>query len=156
MAHLRMWIGHQRFIRNAKTRERDRVRAEGGVPNDNQAYSHLITSETGFLSDVPSQILRNGAVRFYTGLQRFRAGLGGAPKVKTRHGRQSVLVTSELFRFLPLPYAGRSDRQGWVIELGTKANPVGHLAFRAHRAWETPKQIVISVEPNDKWFVSFS
>ncbi|VTU44931.1 hypothetical protein [Variovorax sp. RA8] len=100
-----MWIGHQRFIRNAKTRERDRVRAEGGVPSDNQAYSHLITSETGFLSDVPSQILRNGAFRFYTGCSA-SGGPGRRTQGQERYGRQSVLVTSELFRFLRCPMPG--------------------------------------------------
>ena len=156
MAELRVWIGHQRFTRNAKTRERNRIYAEGGVHEDNQAYSHLITEETAFLKEVPSQLLRNGAVRFYTGLQRFRAGLGGAPKVKSRHGRQSVLVTKELFRFVPVITTASSARHGWVIELGTESNPIGRLAFHAHRAWEVPNQIVISVEPDGRWFVSFS
>ncbi|SCK37900.1 Transposase [Variovorax sp. HW608] len=154
--HLRQWIGHQRFMRNAKTRERNAAYLEGRHHEDSQKYAHLVTEETAFLSDVPSQILRNGAVRFYAGLQRFRAGLGGAPKIKRRHGRQSVLITKELFRFLPMPVTGRSDREGWVIELGTKANPVGRLSFHAHRAWSLPNQIIISVEPSGRWFVSFS
>jgi putative transposase len=123
---------------------------------DDQKYAHLITDESQFLKDVPSQILRNGAARFFNGLKRFKAGLGGAPTVQSRHGRQSVLITNELFRFEPVPGQPHSKRRGCVIELGTRANPIGTLPFIAHRDWEVPKQIVISVEPDGKWFVSFS
>jgi len=67
----RRWIGCQRLIYNAKVQEERYFRrfqrrmvgtAGEPVPLD-QKYGHFITEETAFLREVPSQILRNGAVR---------------------------------------------------------------------------------------------
>jgi putative transposase len=61
-AHLRRWIGHQRFIKNAKTSELAYFRAfarsalflTGRAPLPDQAYSQFITERTAFLREVPS------------------------------------------------------------------------------------------------------
>jgi len=62
------WIGCQRLIYNAKVSEdryfrsfKRRFLAVVGEPID-QGYSHFKTELTPFLNEVPSQVLRNGAV----------------------------------------------------------------------------------------------
>ena len=62
-----------------------------------QRYSQFISEETAFLREVPSQILRNGAYRWRTGYQRFFKGLSGRPAKRNKNGRQSVLISNELF-----------------------------------------------------------
>lgn len=152
-----MWIGHQRFIYNAKVKEADywfrfsnnSLALTGLRPLPDQAYSQFIGKDSAFLRDVPSQVLRNGAYRFMTGTSRALKGLGGFPVVKKKHGRQSALLTSELFRVT------RQDGQ-LTLSLGTKSKPLGLLKFKQHREVPiAPKMISISVEPDGRWFVSF-
>ena len=97
------WMGCQRLIYNAKVQEdryyrrfqRHLVGTVGmEVPVDQQ-YSRFITERTAFLRQVPSQILRNGAVKFRQAYQRFFKRLGGRPKLKKKSGRQAVWVTQE-------------------------------------------------------------
>ena len=161
-AILRQWIGHQRFIYNAKVREKqywDRfakasLALTGLKPLPDQAYSQFIGEDTSFLREVPSQILRNGAYRFATGCGRALKKLGGAPRIRKRQGRQSVMVTSELFELaIYTDLATRRVRR--VLTLGTHKFPLGRLKFKAHRDCGLPKSLCISVEPDGKWYVSF-
>ena len=72
IAILRLWMGHQKFIYNAKVQEQDygyrfskqSLALTGTKPSADQQYSHFKTELTPFLSQVPSQILRNGVYRF--------------------------------------------------------------------------------------------
>jgi len=161
-AALRVWIGHQRFIYNAKVREqeyfngfaRSSLSLVGQKPLPDQAYSQFVTEDSAFLRQVPSQLLRNGAYRFATANARMLKGLGGAPNIKKKHGRQSVMVTSELFRFEDYTDPKTGEIRPHLV-LGTKAKPLGRLPFKAHRAYELPKMLCISVEPDGRWFVSF-
>ena len=155
---LRQWIGCQRFIYNGNVQEdqyfstvyRKTLAFTGEQTPLDQQYSQFKDRElTPWLYEVPSQILRNGAVRWMTAKQRQLSGLARAPVKRRAHGRQSVLITSELFRFVP------DDKGGHRLMLGTGANPIGELPFRAHRPYKIPKQIVVSVEAG-RWFVSFS
>ena len=158
--HLRRWIGHQRFIKNSKVRERDALYADfkegklSEIPAPNQKYAQFHSEETAWLSDVPSQILRNGAYRFAIAHTRFRKGLGGAPSVQKKHGRQSVLVTSELFTFTT-EVDPETGKVAHALTLGSKTQPLGRLHFKAHRDFTPPKMLSISVAPSGKWFVSF-
>ena len=161
-AVLRVWIGHQRFVYNAKVREaeyfntfaRHSLALTGCQPLPDQAYSQFVSDDTSFLKDVPSQLLRNGAYRYANGCARMLKGLGGAPAIRKKHGRQSVLVTSELFDWVEhiVPETGEVSRH---LVLGTKTRPFGRLHFKAHRAFELPKMLSVSVEPDGRWFVSF-
>lgn len=161
-AHLRRWVGHQRFIQNAKTSElayfrafaRSALSLTGRAPLPDQAYSQFITEQTAFLREVPSQVLRNGAYRFATATARMLKGLGSAPAIRKKHGRQSVLLTSELFRFIDFTDPASGEVRQHLI-LGTKAHPLGRLHFKAHRAFEVPKMLSVSVQPDGRWFVSF-
>ncbi|WP_159462654.1 RNA-guided endonuclease InsQ/TnpB family protein [Caballeronia glebae] len=155
---LARWIGCQRFIYNSKVSE-DRLFAaqrrlelvwgnsEVKAPLD-QAYAQFKDRElTPWLYEVPSQILRNGAVRWMNAKRRQLKKLGNAPRRRTRRDFNSVRVTGELFRFV-------QTAAGPVIQLGTKAEPVGRLPFKAHRPFGLPKSIVLR-EVAGQWFVSF-
>ena len=123
------WIGCQRLIYNAKVQEdryfrrfaRRMVGTAGErIPVD-QEYSRFITEKTAFLKLVPSQILRNGAVKFRQAYSRFFQKLGGRPKVKKKSGRQSVCVYYEL---IPNSHPCRKaqwwlDYCGWLLTVSS-------------------------------------
>ncbi len=143
------WIGCQRLIYNAKVSEdryfrsfkRQFLAVVGEPIPIDQGYSHFKTERTPFLSEVPSQVLRNGAVLWKQAYSRHFQGLGGRPKFQKRSGEQSVWLTSELFAFEP--------------QVGTRKFPVGEIGYVSHRQHELPASIHISVSAG-KWFLSFS
>ena len=136
-------VGEDRYYRAFK---RKFVGTAGEQIPVDQEYSRFIGGDTGFLKEVPSQVLRNGAVRWRTGYQRFFKKLGGRPTIKKKHGRQSVMLTSELFEV----------RDG-VIFVGTKKCPVAKLDIPGldFGKGPLPKMIYVSVEVG-RWHVSFS
>lgn len=103
------WIGCQRFIFNAKVGEdryfrtfaRKSLSLAGQFAPIDQQYSHFKTELTPWLSEVPSQVLRNGAVKWMQAYSRYFQKLGGRPAIQSKHGKQSVWLTSELFEFVP-------------------------------------------------------
>ena len=161
------WIGHQRFIYNSKVDEDKYYRTfrnhslslTGQHTPIDQQYSQFKDKDlTPFLYEVPSQILRNGAYRYMVACTRFRRGLAGRPTRRKKFGRQTVMITSELFEFVP---TGRTTKtkDGDVVEhkllIGTPKFPVGQLRFKAHRPYEIPKVITIA-RHNGDWHVSFN
>lgn len=163
---LRLWIGHQRFIYNAKVQEQDywyrfskaSLALTGLKPLPDQMYSQFHDAElTPWLSQVPSQILRNGTYRFAQANARFMKGLSGAPNIKKKCGRQSVMVSSELFEYreraCPQP---KSDGPAhFDLFLGTKKHTLGAIKVKAHVYCTKPKSLTISLEPSGRWYVSF-
>src|SRR5664279_1403076 len=154
---LSQWMGHQRFIYNAKFQEDRYFRkfknkslslVGEDVPCD-QKYSKFIGTNTAFLKEVPSQILRNGVYLWMSAYQRFFKKLSGRPTIKKKHGLQSVMITRELFSFYSV------DRQTAMINLGTKKHPIGTIKVNVHLDYEVPDSIYISVH-GGKWYVSFS
>ncbi len=155
---LRRWVGCQRAIYNGKVEE-DRLfaaqrrlelasgKADVKTPLDQQYAQFKDRELTRWLYEVPSQILRNGAVRWMSAKQRQLKGLSQAPRRRCRKDFNSVVITRELFRFV------RSRTGEMVIELGTKTNPVGVLPFKAHRAYGIANTIVVR-ELAGQWFVS--
>ncbi|MGC8530052.1 MAG: RNA-guided endonuclease InsQ/TnpB family protein, partial [Leptospirillia bacterium] len=119
------------------------------VPVD-QEYARFIGENTPWLREVPSQILRNGAVRWKQAVGRFFSGLSQRPVFQRKDGRQSVWITSELFSF-----RYNKKRHAEELVLGTKKFPVGVLAFKAHTPYCRPASLHVSVEAG-KWYVSFS
>ncbi|MEJ6002506.1 RNA-guided endonuclease InsQ/TnpB family protein [Paucibacter soli] len=172
---LARWIGCQRFIKNAKVREDRYYRAfqrrfaafAGQHAPVDQAYSHLIgdgggceDANTAWLREVPSHVLRNGAVRFYQAYQRFFKGLARRPTITSRHGEQSAWLTSELFEFVPAKHDADGVVTAWRLLIGTKKFPCGELPFKDHIAghkpgWTPPASIHVSVNAG-RWHVSFS
>jgi putative transposase len=149
------WIGCQRFIYNAKVSEDRYYRAfarrlagnAGQHAPIDQEYSRFIGPETAWLREVPSQVLRNGAVRWRQAYARFFAKLGGRPKFRPRHGAQSVWLTSELFAF---DVAGNL-----ALRIGTRKCPGGELAYARHRGHDLPASIRI-VADSGRWYLTFS
>lgn len=163
------WIGSQRVIYNAKVAEdrlfgaqrrqvmRDTGAEQVATPLDQQ-YSHFKSKElTPWLYEVPSQVLRNGAYRWMQGKQRQLKGLAKAPTLRKRHDFNSVLLTSELFRFHPLP-AGAVP-EGWrghEVELGTETHPAGRLRFKSKLPYTIPSMITLRRTGSGKWWLSFN
>jgi putative transposase len=157
------WIGCQRLIYHAKVQEdrdfhrfaRRMVGTAGmAIPIDQQ-YSQFITDTTPFLKQVPSQILRNGAVKFRQAYSRFFQKLGGRPKVKKKTGRQSVWLTSELFQFSPQIDENTGAVASYQLHIGTEKFPVGSIPYVAHRSHAIPSSIHIAVA-GGHWWLSFA
>src|SRR5271169_3625016 len=167
-AVLTCWIGCQRFVYNSKVAEEDRyfrtfrnhaLALTGLQTPVDQQYSQFKDGElTPWLFEVPSQILRKGAYRFMQAYARFFKGLSQRPSGKKKLGRQSVLITKELFQFIPTGNTTKVN-DGLVKEprllIGTGKFMVGELKFTAHRPYELPNSITIA-RHNSQWYVSFN
>lgn len=156
---LSQWMGCQRFIWNAKVQEQQYYHTfcrkffpkEYAYGLHDQTYSRFKDKELSpWLYEVPSQILRNGAVRWYQTFINFLRGVCGRPRLHGKSPKSSVYITNELFRFVKHPKSGQT-----CIELGTKNKPIGLLKFKAHRDYQIPKSITVSKRHGD-WYVSFN
>jgi putative transposase len=162
---LRRWIGAQRFIFSAKLEEerlfaaqrrmvlRDHPGALVTTPLDRLCGQFKDDELMPWLSEVPSQVLREGTYRWFNAKQRQLKGLAEAPRKRNRRNFNSVLLCSELFSFTKVK-AGAHH-----LFLGNKKFPLGELSFKAHREFTTPTMLSISVTGvgrRSKWFVSFS
>lgn len=161
---LARWMGCQRAIYNAKVAEdryyrtfRKHALSHTGtqIPIDQTFARYKDPELTPWLSEVPSQILRNGATRFAQAYSRFFQGLAHRPTLKKKAGRQVVWLTDDLFRFEPTcdPAPGKFTSHRLVV--GTTKFPVGEISFPAHRPYGIPKSIVLSRE-GGRWFVAFA
>jgi putative transposase len=162
---LAQWIGCQRVASNAKHDELQyllwlRKRAivspswtdpdpQGdGFPLD-QTFSQFKDPELSpWLSEVPSQVLRNGVVLYKRGWSnRFKNPAHfRSPRRKRKWDRNSVWLTRELFRFLD---EGK-------VEIGTAANPVGVQPFVQHRHLPVPNSLTITRTRYGHWFLSYA
>ena len=100
-----------------------------------QQYGQFKTELAPWLSEVPSVVLRNGAVLWKQAYDRYFSKLGGRPVWQTKHGKQSVRLTSELFKFVPVVDAETGEITGHQLHLGLKKFTVGVLAFKAHKEY---------------------
>jgi putative transposase len=157
------WIGCQRNIYNSKVREDQYFRrfarkslqhAGQTVPIDQQ-YSQFKTELAPWLSEVPSVVLRNGAVLWKQAYSRYFSRLGGRPVIHRKHGKQSVWLTSEVFQFEPIVNAETGELTGHQLHVGTRKFPVGILDFKAHKAYKIPASLHISIHAGH-WHVSFN
>jgi putative transposase len=160
---LLQWIGCQRNIYNSKVREDQYFRrfaqkslqhAGQHAPIDQQ-YSQFKTDLTPYLSEVPSVLLRNGAVLWKQAYGRYFSKLGGRPTIHKKHGKQAVWLTSELFKFVPVADTGTGEITGYQLHVGIKKFPVGVLEFKAHREYKLPASLHISIHAG-RWHVSFN
>ncbi len=157
------WLGCQRFIYNAKVSEDRYFRAfarktlamTGTCPPVDQIYAQFIGEATPWLCDVPSQVLRNGAVRWAQAYQRFFQGLAGRPKIRDKHGPQSLWLTSELFAFEPTVSTLTGEVLGHRLLVGTQKFPVGTIAFTAHKDYRLPASIRLVLDAGH-WYLTFS
>jgi putative transposase len=146
------WMGCARFIYNAKCDEdryhyafsKQALSLVGQKPKIDQAYAQFKSKELSpWLYEVPSQILRNASYRWFEGYQRTFKGLGGRPQKKSKYGRQSVWLTSELFYFV-----------GNKLYIGTKTRTLGVLNLNIHRSFKVPNSITVSKQAGF-YYVSF-
>ena len=160
---LLQWIGCQRYVYNAKVGEdqyfrrfaRKSLAHTGQFAPIDQQYSHFKTELTPWLSEVPSQILRNGAVLWKQAYSRYVQKLGGRPTIHKKHGKQAVWLTSELFEFRPVVDSATGEITGQQLCIGTRKHPVGVLAFKAHKDYKPPASLHISIHAS-QWHLSFN
>jgi putative transposase len=104
---------------------------------------------TPWLSDCPSQILRNSSVNWYQTYWKFIKGECGKPKRKRfKDGEGSIHLTRELFSF------ETCDDGNIRLFIGSKRNNIGYLSIKRHANFQLPKSIYIR-RKNDKFWVSF-
>ena len=160
---LLQWIGCQRYVYNAKVGEdqyfrrfaRKSLAHTGQFAPIDQQYSHFKTELTPWLSEVPSQILRNAAVLWKQAYSRYFQKLGGRPTIHKKHGKQAVWLTSELFEFKPVVDSATGEITGHQLCVGTQKYPMGVLAFKAHKDYKPPASLHISIHAG-QWHVSFN
>lgn len=159
---LSSWMGAAKTIWNAKCEEDKYQRTfarkflpMGSFSEVNAMYSQYKNKElTPWLFECPSQILRNSASNWYFTYQDFFKKRCGRPKRKKAGQGQSILLTSELFKFIRNEITGKLE-----LHIGTKKNKLGILKINYHTdSWEKsdlPKQITIKKLPSGKFTASF-
>lgn len=157
------WIGCQRNIYNAKVQE-DRYHRRfahkslshtGEHGPIDQQYSQFKSALSPWLSEVPSQILRNGAYKWKQAYARFFQKLGGRPVIQKKSGKQSVWITRELFEFKPVIDPGTGEITAHTLIMGTSKFPLGALKFKAHRDFKPAASIHVSIS-GGRWHLSFN
>lgn len=145
---LSQWMGCARVIWNAKVDEELYYRTFARkycpvgtfAPIDQTTAQFKSKALTPWLSQCPSQILRNSAVNWYQTYQKFMKGKCGRPKRKPKSDRGSIYLTREVFRF------DRCEDGNLRLFIGTKSNNIGYLSFKSHGKFSTPNSIYIRKE----------
>lgn len=153
---LSQWMGCARFIWNAKCEEEHylcqfakRYLPIGTYPSIDQSFSQYKDDELSpFLSDCPSQILRNSAVNWYQTYQNFLKGQCGKPNRKKKSDAGSIHLTRELFRF------EKCEDGVTRLFIGSKRNHMGFLSIKNHASYREPNSIRIK-KKNGRYWVSF-
>ena len=156
-------IGCQRNIYNSKVREDQYFRRfaqkslqhTGQYAPIDQQYSQFKTDLTPYLSEVPGVLLRNGAVLWKQAYGRYFSKLGGRPTIHKKHGKQSVWLTSEVFKFAPVVDTETGEITCHQLHIGGKKFPVGVLSFKAHKDYRIPASLHISIHAGH-WHLSFN
>ncbi|QKE41748.1 MAG: hypothetical protein HO274_10850 [Ferrovum myxofaciens] len=93
---------------------------------------------------MPGVVLRTGAVLWKQAYGRYFSKLGGRPVIHQRHGKQSVWLTSEVFKFIPVVATDTGEITGYQLHIGTRKFPVGVLAFKALKVKNMTARIRLS------------
>ncbi|GAB2808214.1 RNA-guided endonuclease TnpB family protein [Actinocorallia aurea] len=105
------------------------------------------TAEFAFLNEVSSVPLQQTLRHQHVAFQSFFAGRARYPRFKSRHGRQSAHYTRSAFRM--------RDGELWLAKTGSPLRVAWswpHLDLAALN----PTMVVVSREPDDRWFVTFA
>jgi putative transposase len=153
---LSQWMGCARFVWNAKCDEDKyltifalKYLPPGNYAPVDQTYSQYKNKElSSWLSDCPSQILRNSVTNWFKTYQNFLQGECGKPKRKKKLDKGSIHVTKELFRF----EIGEDGEKKLFI--GSTRNNIGFLTIKPHRMFEEPKSLYIR-KKRGVYYVSF-
>lgn len=168
-AMLGQWIGCARVIYNRKHDEEQYLEwlrraapfsARVFTPDEgesafvfDQAYSHLKGSKTeeAWLHAAPPQVLRNAMYQrgqAWAGHWR-EPGVVGRPGRRIKGVNDSILLTKELFTFVP-------GKTGSIHIAAAKGRVVGDVCFCAHRAYSPPNSATISHDSDGRWWLSFN
>lgn len=150
------WMGCSRFVWNAKCEENDyfyRFKQKflpitTQIPIDQSCSQFKSKELSPWLAKCPSQILRNAMTVWGRTMSAFLQGKCGRPKKKRKEDGGSIWLTSELFRFKTGSDGTRK------LFIGTQANEIGCLRFKAHRDFGDPKSLRIK-KRNGKYTISF-
>lgn len=153
---LSQWMGCARLVWNAKCDEnkyystyaRKYCPVGTYAPVDQKASQFKSKELTPWLSQCPSQIIRNSAVNWYNTYQKYMKGICGKPKRKPKTDKGSIYLTNELFRFDVCPDGVTR------LFVGSKTNNIGYLSFKTHRRFNTPNSLYIRKE-SGQYFISF-
>ena len=152
---LSQWMGCARVIWNAKCEENHyltrffrRYLPFGNYPPIDQKFSQYKTDLTPWLSECPSQILRNSASNWYTTYRKYQKRLCGKPIRKKKSDFGSIHLTKELFSFEKC--ADGVTR----LFIGTKTNNIGYLSIKNHCSYKHPNSLRIT-RRNGIYWVSF-
>jgi putative transposase len=153
---LSQWMGCARFVWNSKCEEHRyfttyarKYYPVGTYAPVDQQYSQFKSADLSpWLSDCPSQILRNSVSNWYQTFQNFKQGNCGKPKKKKKSGNGSIHLTRELFRF-DLDKDGRKK-----LFVGSKTNNIGYLPLTVHKEFKEPASIYLK-KRHDEYWVSF-
>jgi putative transposase len=145
-------VGEDRYYRSFA---RKSLAHTGAFAPIDQQHSHFKTELTPWLSEVPSQVLRNATVLWKQAYSRYFQKLGGRPVIHKKHGKQAVWLTSELFDFKPVVDKATGEVMGHQLCVGTTKHPLGVLAFKAHKAYKLPASLHISIHAG-QWHLSFN
>lgn len=153
---LSQWMGCARLIWNAKCDEERYYStfSRKYCPIGTYAPIDQTTSQfkdkilTPWLSECPSQILRNSASNWYQTFQKFIKGQCGKPNRKPKSDKGSIHLTRELFRFEVC--ADGVTR----LFIGSKKNNIGYLSIKRHRLFKLPNSIYIK-KACGQYYISF-
>lgn len=143
---LSQWMGCAKTIWNAKC-EDERYHTQFArkyhpigtyAPIDQSFAQYKHPELTPWLSDCPSQILRNSAVNWYKTYRKFIRGECGKPKRKQFDDSGSLHLTRELFQFI------KGEDGVERLFIGTKTNHIGFLSIKNHTPYKKPKSIYIN------------
>ncbi|SFR04826.1 putative transposase [Lentzea waywayandensis] len=151
-AVLNRTFGCVRLVWNKSLSERNhRYRAEGVRTSYRQTDAALTgwkrTEELAFLSEVSCVPLQQTLRHQHTAFGNFFAGRARFPRFKSRTGRQSAHYTRSAFRM----------REG-VLMLAKTSTPLRFVwSFgEVDLAALDPTMVVVSREPDDRWYVAFA
>jgi len=153
---LSQWMGCARFIWNGKCDEdrylvsfaRKYMPTGTYAPIDQKFSQYKDDDLSPWLSECPSQILRNSAVNWYQTYKKFLKGECGKPNRKKKSDGGSIHLTKEVFRF------EKCEDGVTRLFIGTKTNNIGYLSIKNHGPYQVPKSIYIKKQHGDYW-VSF-
>ncbi len=154
---LSQWMGCSRFVWNAKCDEdkylsafaRKYMSVGTYAPFDSKYAQYKDKELSPWLSNCPSNILRNSASNWKFTYVDFLKGLCGKPKRKKKSSGGSLYLTRELFRF------DRLENGGFRLFVGAKKNNIGFLSVKFHtKKFSTPASIYIK-KNNGNYSVSF-
>ena len=153
---LSQWMGCARFIWNAKVDEEAYHRTFARkyyplgtyAPIDKKAAHFKSKELTPWLSQCPSQIIRNSATNWCNTYQKFMKGECGRPRRKPKTDQGSIYLTREVFRF------DRCADGNLRLFIGIKNNNIGYLSFKAHAKFEIPNSLYVRKE-RGQYTVSF-